>query len=60
MSEVILYLLSTGNKAEAYKFLNHYVFWFDVRVDNTSYSDDYPEFHCDVVRSRLQALIDRY
>lgn len=60
MSEVIFHLLSTGNKAEAYKFLNHYVFWFDVRVDNTSYSDDCPEFHCDVVRSKLQALIDRY
>ena len=60
MSDVILYLCSTGNKTEAHKFLNHYVFWFDVRVDNTSYSDDYPEFHCDVVRSKLQALIERY
>jgi hypothetical protein len=60
MSEVILHLLSKGNKTEAYRFLNHYVFWFDVRVDHTSYSDDYQEFHCDVVRSRLQTLIDRY
>ena len=60
MSDVILYLLSTGNRAEAYRFLNHYVFWFDVQVDNTYYYDNYPEFHCDVVRSKLQALIDRY
>ena len=61
MSDVILYLCSTGNKAEAHKFLNHYVFWFDVRVDNnTYYYGEYPEFHCEVVRSKLQALIDRY
>ena len=61
MSEVILHLLSKGNKTEAYRFLNHYVFWFDVRVDNnTYYYGEYPEFHCEVVRSKLQALIDRY
>lgn len=60
MSEVILYLCSTGNKLEANKFLNHYVFWFDTRVDNTSWSDDYPEFHCDVARSKLQRIINTY
>lgn len=60
MSEVILYLCSTGNKVEANRFLNHYVFWFDTRVDNTSYSDDYPEFHCDVARSKLQRIINTY
>ena len=60
MSEVIIYLCSIGNKAEANRFLNHYVFWFDTRVDNTSWADDYPEFHCDIARSKLQRIINTY
>lgn len=61
MSEVILYLCSTGNKAEAHKFLNHYVFWFDTHIDNNSYySTDKPGFHCDVVKSKLQRIINTY
>lgn len=60
MSEVILYLCSTGNIVEANRFLNHYIYWFDTRVDSTSYSDDFPEFHCDVARSKLQRIINTY
>ena len=61
MSDVILYLCSTGNKAEAHKFLNHYVFWFDTYIDNNSYySTEKPGFHCDVVKSKLQRIINTY
>ena len=61
MSGVILYLCSTGNKAEAHKFLNHYVFWFDTYIDNNSYySTEKPGFHCDVVKSKLQRIINTY
>lgn len=61
MSEVILYLCSTGNKAEAHRFLNHYVFWFDLYIDNNSYySTEKPGFHCDVVKSKLQRIINTY
>jgi hypothetical protein len=61
MSDVILYLCSTGNKAEANRFLNHYVFWFDTNIDNSSYySTDKPQFHCDVVRGKLQKIINTY
>ena len=61
MSDVILYLCSTGNKAEANKFLNHYVFWFDTRIDNNSqYASEKPQFLCDVVRSKRQRMINTY
>ena len=61
MSDVILYLCSTGNNAEAHKFLNHYVFWFDTYIDNNSYySTEKPGFHCDVVKSKLQRIINTY
>ena len=61
MSDVILYLCSTGNKAEAHKFLNNYVFWFDTYIDNNSYySTEKPGFHCDVVKSKLQRIINTY
>ena len=61
MSDVILYLCSTGNKAEAHKFLNHYVFWFDTYIDNNSYySTEKPGFLCDVVKSKLQRIINTY
>lgn len=61
MSEVILYLCSTGNKAEANRFLNHYVFWFDTMIDNSSYySNEKPQFMCDVVRGKLQRIINTY
>jgi tetratricopeptide (TPR) repeat protein len=61
MSEVILYLCSTGNKAEANRFLNHYVYWFDTMIDNNSYySKEKPQFMCDVVRGKLQRIINTY
>lgn len=61
MSDVILYLCSTGNKVEANRFLKHYVFWFDVKIDNNSYySKEKPEFLCEAVRGRLQRLINTY
>jgi len=61
MSDVILYLCSTGNKAEANRFLNHYVYWFDAKVDNNSYySTEKPQFMCDVVRGKLQRIINTY
>lgn len=61
MSDVILYLCSTGNKAEAHRFLNHYVFWFDSRIDNNSYYAEHsPEFSCDLVRTKLQRIINTY
>ena len=61
MSEVILYLCSTGNKAEANRFLNHYVYWFDTMIDNNSYySTEKPQFMCDVVRGKLQRIINTY
>ena len=61
MSDVILYLCSIGNKAEAHRFLNHYVFWFDTYIDNNSYySTEKPGFHCDVVKSKLQRIINTY
>ena len=61
MSEVVLYLCSTGNNAEANKFVNHYVFWFDTRIDNDSYySTNKPEFSCNSVRSKLQRIINTY
>lgn len=61
MSEVILYLCSTGNKAEAHRFLNHYVFWFDTHIDSDSYyATEKPEFLCDVVKSKLQRIINTY
>ena len=61
MSDVILYLCSTGNKAEAHRFLNHYVFWFDTYIDNSSYySTEKPGFLCDVVKSKLQRIINTY
>ena len=61
MSDVILYLCSTGNKAEAHRFLNHYVFWFDTYIDNSSYySVEKPGFLCDVVKSKLQRIINTY
>jgi tetratricopeptide (TPR) repeat protein len=61
MSDVILYLCSTGNKAEANTFLNHYVYWFDVKIDNSSeYSTEKPQFMCDIVRGKLQRIINTY
>ena len=61
MSDVILYLCSTGNKAEANRFLNHYVFWFDKMIDNSSYySKEKPQFMCDIVRGKLQRIINTY
>ena len=61
MSDVILYLCSNGQKSEAYKFLNHYVFWFDTRIDSNSYySSKKPQFMCDVVRAKLQRIINTY
>lgn len=61
MSDVILYLCSNGNKAEASRFLNHYVYWFDTRIDNDSYySQQKPQFLCETVRGKLQRIIDNY
>ena len=56
-------LISEGKykEAEAHKFLNHYVFWFDTYIDNISYySTEKPGFHCDVVKSKLQRIINTY
>ena len=61
MSDVILYLCSQGNKAEANRFLNHYVYWFDAKIDNSSYySTEKHQFMCDVVRGKLQRIINSY
>ena len=61
MSDVILYLCSKGNKAEANRFLNHYVYWFDTMIDNNSYySKEKPQFLYDVVREKLQRIINTY
>lgn len=61
MSEVILYLCSINNKAEANKFLNHYSFWFYTRIDSSSYnSANYPNFRYDVAKSNLQRIINTY
>lgn len=61
MSDVILYLCSVNNKAEANKFLNHYAFWFYTRVDSSSYySEQKPGFRYDVVKSNLQRIINTY
>lgn len=61
MSDVILYLCSEGDKAEANRFLNHYVYWFDTRIDNSSYySTEKPQFLCEVVRGKLQRMINTY
>lgn len=61
MSEVILYLCSVNNKAEANKFLNHYSFWFYTRIDSSSYnSENYPNFRYDVAKSSLQRIINTY
>ena len=61
MSDVIRYLCSKGNKAEANRFLNHYVFWFDSKIDNDpDYSNEMPQFMCDVVRGKLQRIINTY
>lgn len=61
MSDVILYLCSTGDKTEAHRFLNRYVFWFDTNIDNNSYySTENPGFLCDVVKSKLQRIINTY
>jgi hypothetical protein len=61
MSDVIRYLCSKGNKAEANRFLNHYVFWFDSKIDNDpDYSNEKPQFMCDVVRGKLQRIINTY
>ena len=61
MSDVILYLCSENNKAEANKFLNHYSFWFYTRVDSsTYYSEQKPNFRYDVAKSNLQRIINTY
>lgn len=61
MSDVILYLCSIGNKAEANRFLNHYVYWFDAKIDNDpDYSNEKSQFMCDVVRAKLQRMINEY
>ena len=61
MSDVILYLCSENNKAEANKFLNHYSFWFYTRIDSSSYySENYPDFRYEVVKSNLQKIINTY
>ena len=61
MSDVILYLCSVNNKAEANKFLNHHSFWFYTRIDSsTYYSERYPSFRYDVVKSNLQRIINTY
>ena len=61
MSDVILYLCSKNNKAEANRFLNHYSFWFYTRIDTSSYfSDEKPQFRYDAVRSNLQRIINTY
>lgn len=61
MSDVILYLCSTGNKAEANRFLNHYVYWFDAKIDNDpDYLNEKSQFMCDVVRVKLQRMINEY
>ena len=61
MSDVILYLCSIGNKAEANRFLNHYIYWFDQKIDNNSYySGEKPQFLCDVARGKLQRIINTY
>jgi hypothetical protein len=61
MSDVIRYLCSTGNKAEANRFLNHYVFWFDAKIDNDpDYSTEMFQFTYDVVRGKLQRIINTY
>ena len=61
MSDVIRYLCSVGNKAEANRFLNHYVFWFDAKIDNDpDYSTEMFQFTYDVVRGKLQRIINTY
>ena len=61
MSDVILYLCSKNNKAEANKFLNHYSFWFYTRIDSSSYfSQEKPQFRYEAVRSNLQRIINTY
>ena len=61
MSDVILYLCSKGEKEQANKFLNHYVYWFDSHIDNDShYFSIKPEFRCDIVRAKLQKIINTY
>ena len=46
---------------EANRFLNHYVFWFDQKIDNDShYSTEKPQFLCEVVRGKLQRIINTY
>lgn len=61
MSDVILYLCSENNKAEANKFLNHYSFWFYTRIDSSTYfSENYSNFRYDVAKSNLQKIINTY
>ena len=61
MSDVILYLCSVNKKAEANKFLNHYSFWFYTRIDSSSYySERYPGFRYEMVKSNLQRIINTY
>ena len=61
MTDVILYLCSVNNKAEANKFINHYAYWFYTRVDSSSYySKDQPMFLYDVAKSKLQMIVNTY
>ena len=61
MTDVILYLCSINDKAEANKFINHYSYWFYTRVDSSEYySKEEPMFLYEVAKSKLQKIVNTY
>ena len=61
MTDVILYLCSINDKAEANKFINHYSYWFYTRVDSSSYySKEEPMFLYETAKSKLQMIVNTY
>ena len=61
MTDVILYLCSINDKAEANKFINHYSYWFYTRVDSSEYySQRESMFLYEISKSKLQKIVNTY
>lgn len=58
MSDVIVYLCSTGRATEARTFISQKSSWFITNVDNHEWGGSYPSFRYDIMRQEINKIFN--
>ena len=58
MSDVVVYLCSSGRANEARQFISQKSVWFITNVDNHEWGESYPNFRYDIMRQELNKIFN--